>query len=153
MKVLISPFVLFENKNCRLNDFRKQKTVEPPHRKKASRYTRKFARPALGEIIQILFDIPNRKQEVLRFRTFNGHALHDFSNPKLDIPRCGSGRGARRGGGAGPGRMGRRQNSSPKRQASLVPPKASKTRLLNVFPEARTNKSYVNRMREQQISG
>ena len=36
--------------------------------------------------------------------------------------------------------MGRRQNSSPRRQASLVSPKASKRRRLNVFPEARTSK-------------
>ena len=53
----------------------------------------------------------------------------------------GSGRGARRGGGAGPGRAGRRQNSTPRRQASLVPPKASKKRCLNFSPEARTSET------------
>ena len=52
--------------------------------------------------------------------------------------RVGSGRTA--GRTAGPGRTERRQNSSPRKQASLVPPKASRTRPLNVFPEARTSK-------------
>ena len=68
------------------------------------------------------------------------HSVHvNLSNPKPGHTTGGSGRGARRGGGAGPGRTGRRQNSSPRRQASLVPSKASKTRLLNVSPEARTS--------------
>ena len=39
---------------------------------------------------------------------------------------------------AGWRRTGRRQNGSPRRQPSLVPSKASKTRVLNVSPEART---------------
>ena len=43
-----------------------------------------------------------------------------------------SNRGARRGGGAGPNSTGRGQNRSPRRQASFVPSKASKTRRLNV---------------------
>ena len=46
--------------------------------------------------------------------------------------RVGSGRGAERRGGVG-------QNSSPRKQASLLPPKASMTRRLNVSPEARTS--------------
>ena len=66
-------------------------------------------------------------------------AAGDFSSPKPGHTTSGSGRGARRIGGAGPGRTGRRQNSSPRRQESLVPPKASKTGLLNVSPEARTS--------------
>ena len=49
-----------------------------------------------------------------------------------DIPG-GSDQGARRGGGAGSGRTGRRQNSSPRRH------KASKTRRLNFAPEAPTS--------------
>ena len=39
----------------------------------------------------------------------------------------------------GEGRTGRRQNASPRRQPSFVPSKASKTDVLNVFPEARKN--------------
>ena len=62
----------------------------------------------------------------------------------LSVPKPGhtsgeSGRGARRGGGAESGRTGRRQNISPRRQASLVPSKASKTRRLIVSPEARSS--------------
>ena len=63
-----------------------------------------------------------------------------LSNPKPGHTTGGSGRGgARRGGGAGPGRTRRRQNGSPRRQLSLVPSKASKTRVLNISPEARTS--------------
>ena len=63
--------------------------------------------------------------------------------------RVGSGRTAgRRGGGAGSGRTGRRQNISPRRQASLVPSKASKTRRLNVSPEARTSEFRCKPMEE-----
>ena len=64
----------------------------------------------------------------------------NLSNPKPEHTTGASGQGARRGGGAGPGRTGRRQNSSPRRQASLAPPKASKKRFPNVSPEARTSK-------------
>ena len=61
----------------------------------------------------------------------------------------GSGRGsARRGGEAGSGRIGRRQNSSPRRQASLVPSKASKTRRLNISPEARASETRFRPMEE-----
>ena len=73
--------------------------------------------------------------------------LH-LSNPKPGHTTGGSGRGARLGGGAGPGRTGRRQNNSPRRHASLVPPKASKTRLLNVSPEARTSEIPCKPMEE-----
>ena len=67
-----------------------------------------------------------------------------MSSPKPGHTTSRSGRGARPGGGAGPGRTGRRQNSSPRRQASLVPLKASKIRFLNVSPEARTSKIPCN---------
>ena len=73
----------------------------------------------------------------------------DLSGPKPGHTTGGSGRGARRGGGAGLGRTGRRQNSSPRRQASLVPSKASKTRLLNVSSEARTSEILCKPMEEQ----
>ena len=54
-----------------------------------------------------------------------------------------SGRGARRsGGGVG-------QNTSPRGQTSLAPSKASKTRRLNVPPEARTSKILCEPMEEQ----
>ena len=73
-------------------------------------------------------DLPSQKKSI------------NLSNPKPGHTTGGSGRDTRRGGGAGPGRTGRRQNSTPRRQASFVPPKASKTRLLNVSPGARTSK-------------
>ena len=56
--------------------------------------------------------------------------------------------GARRGGGAGLGRTGRRQNSSPRRQASLLPSKASETRRLKVSPEERTSEILCKPMEE-----
>ena len=67
--------------------------------------------------------------------------LFHLSNPKPGHATGGSGRGAQRGGRVGPGRTGRRQNSTPRRQASLVPPKASKKPCLNVSPEARTSET------------
>ena len=42
-------------------------------------------------------------------------------------------------GGAGSGRTGCQQNCSPRGQGSLIPSRASKTRRLNVPPEARTS--------------
>ena len=63
----------------------------------------------------------------------------DLSSPKPGHTTSGSGRGARRGGGAGSGRTGCQQNCSPRRQGTLVPSKASKTRRLKVTPEARTS--------------
>ena len=69
----------------------------------------------------------------------SGNETCRIQNP--DIPRAG--RVGAPGGAAGRGRAGqggRRQNNSPRRQASLVTPKASKTRLLNDPPEARTSK-------------
>ena len=72
-----------------------------------------------------------------------------LSSPKPGHTTGGSGRGARRGGGAGSGRTGCQQNCSPRRQASLVPPKASKTRRLNVSPEARTSEILCKPVEEQ----
>ena len=63
----------------------------------------------------------------------------NLSNPKPGHAKRGSGRGARRGGGTGPGRTEGQQNSTPRRQGSLVPPQASRKRCLNVFPEARSS--------------
>ena len=61
-----------------------------------------------------------------------------------DIQRAGrvGRRTAGRRGGVG-------QNSSPRRQASLVPSKAPKTRCLNVPPEARTSEIVCKPMGEQ----
>ena len=58
----------------------------------------------------------------------------DLSILKPEHTTGRSGRSARRGGGAGSVRTGRRQNSPPRRQASLVPSKASRTHRLNVSP-------------------
>ena len=62
-----------------------------------------------------------------------------MSIPKSGHTTSGSGRGARRGGGAGSGRTVCQQSCSPRRQGSLVPCKESKTRRLKVFLEARTS--------------
>ena len=48
-------------------------------------------------------------------------------------------RTAGRRGGTERGRTERRQFSSPKRRASLLPPKASRTPVLNIFTQARTH--------------
>ena len=64
---------------------------------------------------------------------------HNLSNPKPGHTTGGSGRGARRSGRAGSGRIGCQQNYSPRKQRSLVPSKASKKRRFNVSPEAQTN--------------
>ena len=69
------------------------------------------------------------------------HEMVNLSNPKHGHITGESGRGARRGGGAGSGRTGCQQNCSPRRQESLVPSKVSKTRRLNVSPEARTSEN------------
>ena len=58
--------------------------------------------------------------------------------------RVGSGRTAGRRGGVG-------QNSSSRRQATLVPFKVSKTRRLNVSPEARTTHIVCKTMEEQNL--
>ena len=65
--------------------------------------------------------------------------MTNLSIPKTEHTTGGSGRGARRGGGAGSGRIACQQNCSPRKQASLVHSKASKTSRLNVSPEARTS--------------
>ena len=91
-------------------------------------------------------------KELSSFFFLPGHALH------LSIPIPGhttgeSGRGARRGGGAGSGRTGCQQNCSPRGQASLAPSKASKKRFLDVSPEARTSEIPCKPMEEQNPRG
>ena len=72
----------------------------------------------------------------------------DLSNPKPGHTTGGSGRGARQGGGAGLGRTGRRQNSSPSNQASLAPVKAPKTSRPNASPEKRNSEILCKPMEE-----
>ena len=75
----------------------------------------------------------------------------NLSNPKPGHTSGWSGRGARRGGGAGSGRTGCQQNCSPRGQASLAPPKATKTRRLKDTPEARTSEILCKPMEEQNL--
>ena len=72
-----------------------------------------------------------------------------MSNPKPAHITGGSGWGVRRGGGAGSSRIGCQQNCWPRTQAFLVPSKASKTRRLNVSPEARTSEILCKSTEEQ----
>ena len=72
-----------------------------------------------------------------------------LSSPKPGHTTGGSGRGARRGGRAGSGRTGCQQNCSHRGQASLAPANASKKRLLDVSPEARTSEISFKPMEEQ----
>ena len=51
-------------------------------------------------------------------------------------------------GGAEPGRTERRLNNSPRRQASLASPKASKKRILNVYLKIRTIEILCKPMKE-----
>ena len=96
--------------------------------------------------------LPNNNSHPSYYRRFDDSKIWQYigcvtcrvQNP--DIPRAGrvgahggSGRGARRGGGAESGRTGCQQNISPRRRPSLVPSKASNSRRLNGFPEARTS--------------
>ena len=62
----------------------------------------------------------------------------NLSSPKPGHTTGGR-RGARRGGGAGSGRTVCQQNCSPREKSFLALSKASKTRRLNVSPEARTS--------------
>ena len=73
----------------------------------------------------------------------------NLSSRKSGHTTGGSGWGAWRGGGAGSGRTGCQQNFSPRRQASLIPPKASNTRRLNDSREARTCDILCKPMGEQ----
>ena len=86
--------------------------------------------------------------QITLFPNLVSNVLNNLSNPKPGHTTGGSSRGARRGGGAGPDRAGRRQNTSPRRHASLVPYKASKTRVLNALPEARTSEIPCKPMEE-----
>ena len=73
----------------------------------------------------------------------------NLSSPKPGHTTGGSSRGARRGGGAESVRTGCQQNCSPRRQASLVLSKASKTRRLNDSPKARTSEILCKPVEEQ----
>ena len=73
----------------------------------------------------------------------------DLSNPKPGHTTGGSGRGARRSGRAGSGKIGCQQNYSPRKQKSTVPSKASKKRRFNVSPEARTSEILCKPTEEQ----
>ena len=72
-----------------------------------------------------------------------------LSSPKPGLTTGGSGRRARWGSGAESGRTGCQQNCSPRRQASLVPSKASQTRRLNDSTEVRTSETLCKPMEKQ----
>ena len=72
-----------------------------------------------------------------------------LSNPKPGHTTGGSGRGARRSGRAGSGKIGCRQNYSPRIQRSPVLSKASKKRRFNVSPKARTSEILCKPTEEQ----
>ena len=72
-----------------------------------------------------------------------------LSSPKPGHITGGSRRGARRGGGAKSGRSVCQQNCSPREQSFLALSRASKTRRLNVSPEARTSEILCKPMEEQ----
>ena len=72
-----------------------------------------------------------------------------LSNPKPGHTTGGSGRGARRGGRVGSGRVGCQQNFSHRKHKSLVLSKGSKKRRLSVSPEARTNEILCKQMEER----
>ena len=63
----------------------------------------------------------------------------DLSIPQPGHTTGGSGRGARRNGRAGSGRISCQQICSPRKHKSRVPSKGSQKRRLSVSPEARTN--------------
>ena len=73
----------------------------------------------------------------------------NLSSPKPGHTTGGSRRGARLGGGAWSGRTARQQNCAPREQSFLALSKASKTRRLNVSPEAQTSEILCKPMEEQ----
>ena len=75
--------------------------------------------------------------------------LINLSNQKPGHTTGGSGRGARRSGRAGSGKIGCRQNYSPRKQRSPVPSKVSKKRCFNVPPTARSSEILCKPMEEQ----
>ena len=82
------------------------------------------------------------------------HAMLWQFNANLSSPKPGhtTGRshwGARRGGGAGSGTTVCQQNCAPREQSFLALFKASKTRRLNVSPEAQTSEILCKPMEEQ----
>ena len=87
-----------------------------------------------------------RKSASLRVRNRN-----NLLNPKPGHTTGGSGRAAHGGaaGRGGPGRVGRRLVCSRRTHMSLVPSRASKKRLLNVAPEARTSEILCKPLEEQ----
>ena len=74
---------------------------------------------------------------------------NDLSNPKPGHTTGGSGRSSRRSSRAGSGKIGCQQNFSPRKHKPTVPSKASKKRLFNVSPEARTSEILCKPMEEQ----
>ena len=66
-------------------------------------------------------------------------SIEHLSSPKPGHTTGASRRGARRGGGTRSGRTVRQYNGAPIEQFFLALSKASKTRRLNVFPEAQTS--------------
>ena len=90
-------------------------------------------------------EIPFKAMEKL-----NQHSINSlFVNQKLGHTTGGLRQGIRWGSGAGPGRKGCRENNTPRKQASPVPPKESMKRCVNVSREHEQAKTYSNRMREQ----
>ena len=79
----------------------------------------------------------------------------NLSNPKPGHTTGGSRRGgARRGGRAGPGQTGRRRVCPPRKQATPLSPRASKTTVLNDPSEARTNEqAYLSNPKPGHITG
>ena len=75
--------------------------------------------------------------------------IKNFSISKPGHTTGGSGRGARRGGGARSGKTRCQQNCSPRTQGSTVLSKAPQTNRLNVSPEARTSEILCTPMEEQ----
>ena len=103
--------------------------------------------------------IPGHRQKIARLRPSvqNSSSMWatkccfscvNLLNPKPGHTTGGSGRGAMRCSGVGPGRAGRRQSNSPRRQASLAPSEASKKRLLKVPPEERSSEIPFKPMEE-----
>ena len=78
-------------------------------------------------------------------------SLNYLSNPKPGHITGGSGRAAHSGaaGHGRPGRMGRRRVSPRRAHPSLVPPRASKTSVLNISSKARTKGTLCKPAEEQ----
>ena len=79
----------------------------------------------------------------------NQQLLSYLSSPKPGHITGGSQWGARRGDGAGSGRTVREQKCAPREQSFFAFSKASRTRRLNVSPEAQTSEILCKPMEEQ----